>query len=92
MKKRILSLLLFCLLLTGCATPALPQTQPTQDGKKFTATFLDVFDTVTTIVGYDENFSFELEVCTCFLQGASQKNNIITVFTEIHRKYHKLLL
>lgn len=55
MKKHLLSLLLSCLLLTGCATPALPQTQPTQDGKRFTATFLDVFDTVTTIVGYDES-------------------------------------
>ena len=54
MKKRLLSLLLFLLLLTGCATPALPQTQA-PDGKKFTATFLDVFDTVTTIVGYDES-------------------------------------
>ena len=53
MKKRFLVLLLFLLLLTGCVAPALPQT--TQDGKKYTATFLDVFDTVTTIVGYDES-------------------------------------
>ena len=57
MKKRLLTLLLSCLLLAGCVNPALPQTQPlqNQDGKKFTATFLDVFDTVTTIVGYDES-------------------------------------
>ena len=53
MKKRLLSLFLIGLLLTGCAFPGL--SQPTSAGKKYTATFLDVFDTVTTIVGYDES-------------------------------------
>ena len=53
MKKRLLSLFLICLLLTGCAFPGL--SQPTSAGKKYTATFLDVFDTVTTIVGYDQS-------------------------------------
>lgn len=42
--KRFL-LLLLCLLLTGCAV----QSEPTQ--KQYTATFLTLFDTVTTIVG-----------------------------------------
>ena len=49
MKKRLLSLFLICLMLAGCATPTLPQQ------KKYTATFLDVFDTVTTIVGFAES-------------------------------------
>ena len=49
MKIRLVSLALACLLLFGCAAPG--QTA----NKRFTATFLDVFDTVTTIVGYAEN-------------------------------------
>ena len=49
--KRILCLLtLACLLLSGCTGA---QQEP--EGKKYTATFLDVFDTVTTIVGYAES-------------------------------------
>ena len=44
--KRLLSLLLLGVLLTGCAAGS---AQPEQ--KQYTATFLDVFDTVTTIVG-----------------------------------------
>ena len=44
--RRILCLLcVCCLLLTGCAG------QPTAGPKQYNATFLDVFDTVTTIVG-----------------------------------------
>ena len=44
--KRLLSLLLLGALLAGCAAG---NAQPEQ--KQYTATFLDVFDTVTTIVG-----------------------------------------
>ena len=44
--KRILSLLLvFCLLLGGCSLPV------KEEEKQYTATFLDLFDTVTTIIG-----------------------------------------
>lgn len=43
--RRILSLLLVCLFLSGCAG----QKQPEQ--KQYNATFLTLFDTVTTIVG-----------------------------------------
>jgi len=46
--KRILALAVcVCLLLGGC-TAALPQ----ENVQKYTATFLDVFDTVTTVIGY----------------------------------------
>lgn len=47
--KRLSIALLACLLLVGCVSPG------AQTGKKYTATFLDVFDTVTTIVGFDES-------------------------------------
>ena len=48
--KRILSLLLvFCLLLGGCSLPV------KEEEKQYTATFLDLFDTVTTIIGRGES-------------------------------------
>lgn len=47
--KRLLSLLLMALLLTGCSSP-----DPQPEQKQYTASFLDVFDTVTTIVGKAE--------------------------------------
>ena len=49
MKKRLLGILLAAFLLAGC-TP----TQQTAS-QRYTATFLDVFDTVTTIVGFAES-------------------------------------
>lgn len=45
MKRFFLVLLAVCLLASGCSVPA----QPEQ--KQYTATFLDLFDTVTTILG-----------------------------------------
>ena len=44
--KRLLSVLLLCALLTGCASGSAQQEQ-----KQYTASFLDVFDTVTSIAG-----------------------------------------
>ena len=48
--KRILILLLLCSLLAGCA--AIPEPVET---KQFNATFLELFDTVTTVVGKAES-------------------------------------
>ena len=48
--KRLVSFLLLAVLLTGCASASV---QPEQ--KQYTASFLDVFDTVTTIVGRAES-------------------------------------
>ena len=45
MRKIFCLLLALCLLLSGCAAVAEPET------KQYTATFLDLFDTVTTILG-----------------------------------------
>ena len=51
MRLRLLSLLLPCLLLTAYAAPEEVETRP----KQYQATFLDVFDTVTTVMGYAES-------------------------------------
>ena len=48
--KRLLSLVLLCALLAGCSSV---QEEPQQ--KQYTASFLDVFDTVTSITGKAEN-------------------------------------
>lgn len=48
--KRLLSLLLLAVLLTGCASGSASPEQ-----KQYNASFLDVFDTVTTIVGKAES-------------------------------------
>ena len=49
--KRMLALLCALLLLTGCSAPA-PEAVTTQ---QYTATFLNLFDTVTTIIGRAES-------------------------------------
>lgn len=46
MKRRVIPLLLAAVLLTGCTAPAIIRQ------KQYTATFLTLFDTVTTIIGY----------------------------------------
>ena len=45
MKRILILLLVLCLLLVGCAVPEQPAP------KQYTATFLNLFDTVTTIIG-----------------------------------------
>ena len=50
MKRTIALVLLAALLLTGCAVP---ETKPAAD-QQYTATFLNLFDTVTTIIGRAE--------------------------------------
>ena len=69
--KRLVSFLLLAVLLTGCASASV---QPEQ--KQYTASFLDVFDTVTTIVGREES------------EEAFREK--ITEIHEDLRKYHQL--
>lgn len=47
--KRIIAIAALCLLLCGCAKPVKPEQ------KQYTATFLTLFDTVTTVVGKAES-------------------------------------
>ena len=49
MNKTIAWVMIFCLLLGGCAVPEQPAP------KQYTATFLNLFDTVTTIIGVAES-------------------------------------
>ena len=49
MKQFVLILLTFCLILGGCTAVQQPEDQ------QYTATFLSLFDTVTTIVGRDQS-------------------------------------
>ena len=46
MKRLTICILVLCLLLSGCAAEKQPELN------RYTATFLDLFDTVTTIVGH----------------------------------------
>ena len=49
MKRLFLLIVSVCLLLAGCSTAAVPEKN------QYTATFLNLFDTVTTIVGREES-------------------------------------
>ena len=49
MKGILSALLILCLLISGCSLPA------KTEEKQYTATFLDLFDTVTTIIGRAES-------------------------------------
>ena len=51
MKRLIAIILILCLLLSGCSTPA----AEADEKKQYTATFLNLFDTVTTIIGRAES-------------------------------------
>ena len=80
--KRFLSLLLLACLLTGCAS-----TSPQLEQKQYTATFLDVFDTVTTIVGKadsEEAFREKTQELHTQLQEYHQLFDIYNSYDGIH--------
>ena len=83
MRLRLLSLLLPCLLLTACAAPEEVETRP----KQYQATFLDVFDTVTTVMGYaesQEDFTETAEMAHDLLLEYHQLYDIYNDYEGIH--------
>jgi len=82
-RLRLLSLLLPCLLLTACAAPEEVETRP----KQYQATFLDVFDTVTTVMGYAESqevFTETAEMAHDLLLEYHQLYDIYNDYEGIH--------
>lgn len=77
MKIRIMSFLLAALLLlSGCSAG-----QPAASGKKYQASFLDLFDTVTVMVGYAEREE-------AFLEKAEALREELTVYHQLYDIYH----
>lgn len=77
MKYRICSLLLVMLLLTGCAVGGM---QPEQT--RYEASFLSLFDTVTTMVGYAES---EAE----FREAAQSIHDELLVYHQLYDIYNE---
>ena len=83
MRLRLLSLLLPCLLLTACAAPEEVETRP----KQYQATFLDVLDTGTTVMGYAESqevFTETAEMAHDLLLEYHQLYDIYNDYEGIH--------
>ena len=75
MKRLVCLALLLSLLLAGCS-------QPTVEQKRYTATFLDVFDTVTTIVGrYPSEKEFS-EVSQAIHDALLEYHQLFDVYNE----------
>lgn len=76
MKRLICTVTLLALLLGGCAGA------PSQQGpKKYTATFLTLFDTVTTIVGFADSEE-------AFRETAQQVHDALLVYHQLFDIYH----
>ena len=76
--KRILGLILALALLTGCAAP-LPKADTTQ---QYTATFLTLFDTVTTIIGRAESEEAFREVSQAIHDDLLRYHELFDIYNE----------
>ncbi len=76
MIRRIFSLVLTAFFVTGCAVPA-----KTAEKKQYQATFLDLFDTVTTVIGYAET---EEE----FQETAGKIHDELEIYHQLFDIYH----
>ncbi|MBP1558623.1 MAG: FAD:protein FMN transferase [Oscillospiraceae bacterium] len=75
--KRLLFLFVAMVMLAGCAAPA---DQPEQ--KQYNATFLDIFDTVTTVVGRAESEE-------AFAEKAKQVHDDLLEYHQLFDIYHE---
>ena len=75
--RRLLPLVLTACLLTACAAPAQAETSPRQ----YQATFLDVFDTVTTVMGYAESEE-------AFSQTAQAAHDLLLEYHQLYDIYN----
>ena len=76
--KRILGLILALALLTGCAAP-IPEADTTQ---QYTATFLTLFDTVTTIIGRAESEEAFREVSQAIHDDLLRYHELFDIYNE----------
>ncbi len=71
--KRLISAFLLCSLLAGCSMPAYRQ-------KQYTATFLTLFDTVTTIVGTAESEASFQETIQPIYDGLEEYHQLFDIY------------
>ena len=78
MKRSFTIVLAVCLLLTGCASP-IPEEDNTQ---QYTATFLNLFDTVTTIIGRAESEETFKEVSQAVHDDLLYYHELFDIYTD----------
>lgn len=76
MKKSFCYLLILCLLLSGCAGQSEPEK------KQYTATFLTLFDTVTSIVGRADSESEFMETAQAIHDSLLEYHKLFDIYNE----------
>lgn len=76
MKKSFCYLLILCLLLSGCAGQSEPEK------KQYTATFLTLFDTVTSIVGRADSESEFMETAQAIHDALLEYHKLFDIYNE----------
>lgn len=79
--KRIVPLIIALVLSAGCGGVGLSDTSLTAEKKRYQATFLELFDTVTTIIGYAENQEL-------FTKQANQIKDALQEYHQLFDIYH----
>ena len=74
-----LVLLLLCGLFSSCGNKDIGQGE-TEDKKKFSATYLDYFDTVSVIVGFDTDEETFNQNCEFIKQQLTEYNNLYDIY------------
>ena len=82
MKRLISCLLLLCLLLSGCAENKEPEL------KQYNATFLTLFDTVTTIVGRAESEEAHMETAQAIHDELLVYHRLFDIYNDYEGLYN----